>query len=93
MKNILLIFFLTTLASCALFSPNPNRESILSTAPVELKPFTTDYCSDWPNGTSDAPYKWGNCCFTHDLHYWIGGTESERKDADKELKACVKNAG
>lgn len=60
---------------------------------LELKPFVSDYCSAWPEGTSEDRMQWAHCCFTHDLNYWIGGTENERKEADKGLRACVKLSG
>ena len=46
-------------------------------------PFTTDGCSVSPDGD------WLDCCITHDLAYWCGGTSEERKLADEALKACV----
>jgi hypothetical protein len=36
---------------------------------------------------------WENCCDIHDQPYFKGGTESERKAADIELRKCVKNNG
>lgn len=39
------------------------------------------------------PKQWANCCFNHDIHYWIGGTEEQRKASDLELKECVKMTG
>lgn len=62
-------------------------------APIELKPFASDYCSVWPDGKNEDPDQWANCCFTHDMHYWIGGTENEKKQSDLELKECVKLSG
>ncbi len=45
--------------------------------------FTTDGCSRWPDGS------WGVCCIAHDISYWCGGSEQDRKDADQELMRCV----
>jgi len=45
--------------------------------------FTTDGCSYFPDST------WKECCVTHDMAYWCGGTLSDRMDADRELKDCV----
>ena len=59
----------------------------------ELKPFTTDGCSDFPNGTPEHQDLWLACCIQHDLAYWMGGTYKERLEADKELKACVEKVG
>ncbi len=80
------------LCSCALLSPNPNRGHHLA-IPTKLTPFATDYCSEWPDGKREDPEQWANCCFTHDLHYWLGGTQEERKKSDEELKECVKISG
>ncbi len=59
----------------------------------ELKPFKSDFCSAWPEGQGTDPTQWADCCFTHDLHYWLGGSQEERKEADKELRSCVKLTG
>lgn len=91
MKNIVFLFFVLLFSSCALFSPNPNRQE--SKTFLALKPFTTDYCSEWPDGKAANPRQWADCCFTHDLNYWIGGSEAQRKNADQELKSCVKITG
>lgn len=56
----------------------------------QLMPFTSDGCSRWPEGTRKNPNQWLECCFKHDIQYWMGGTESQRFNADNELKACVK---
>ena len=62
----------------------------LSANASKLKSFTTDYCSNWPEGTKEDPTQWADCCFTHDLYYWVGGTEIDRKNADQILKKCIK---
>jgi len=46
--------------------------------------FATDGCSYWPDGN------WKDCCVTHDMAYWCGGTFGERLKADRELQRCVK---
>ncbi|MDA7746201.1 hypothetical protein N8878_02575 [Psychromonas sp.] len=56
-----------------------------------LKPFTSDGCSLFPDGTFKNNDLWWNCCYEHDLKYWQGGTYQQRLDADKELKICVQN--
>lgn len=71
---------------------------ILSFASAEegftpIKPFTTDACSLWPEGHIFNGDKWKECCFQHDISYWIGGTKKERQIADKALKECVKEKG
>lgn len=55
----------------------------------DLNQFTSDGCSLFPNGTLNDRSRWCDCCFNHDIAYWRGGSEDERKDADKALRACV----
>lgn len=57
-----------------------------------LKPFATDGCSLWLDGTPDQPNLWRHCCVAHDLAYWQGGTKEQRKQADEDILACVKQA-
>jgi hypothetical protein len=78
-------FLLSFLLSLNLFAQTTDFQ--------ELKPFASDYCSKWPEGKNEDPTQWADCCFTHDLHYWLGGTDEERKGSDKELKNCVKLTG
>ncbi|MCW8890026.1 MAG: FAD-binding oxidoreductase [Sedimenticola sp.] len=59
----------------------------------ELKPFTSDGCSAFPNGTLQQQSLWANCCISHDLAYWQGGTYEQRVQADQALQACVAGAG
>lgn len=59
----------------------------------ELKPFTTDGCSSFPNGTLEQKSLWVNCCIRHDLAYWKGGTYQERLDSDLALERCVAKVG
>jgi len=59
----------------------------------ELKPFTTDGCSAFPDGTNKHRSLWINCCIRHDLAYWKGGTRAERLRADQALEACVAKVG
>jgi len=58
-----------------------------------LRPFTTDGCSDFPDGTSKHGTLWLGCCTDHDKAYWQGGTYDDRRKADKELQRCVANVG
>lgn len=58
----------------------------------ELKPFTTDGCSLWMDGTLEQPNLWRHCCVAHDLDYWQGGSEDKRKQSDERILACVKAA-
>lgn len=60
---------------------------------TELKPFTSDGCSAFPDGTLEHKNLWLKCCTAHDYTYWKGGTYAERKIADKELSTCVTSIG
>lgn len=55
----------------------------------ELKPFSSDGCSLFPDGDRADRKRWCACCLQHDLAYWRGGTEDERKHADEQLRTCV----
>lgn len=59
-------------------------------AVADLRPFTSDGCSLFPDGTFTERSKWCECCFAHDIAYWRGGTTEERKQADQELRDCVR---
>ena len=60
---------------------------------TELKPFTTDGCSVFPDGTGDQQSLWLKCCIKHDFDYWKGGTFQERMLSDKKLESCVTGVG
>lgn len=60
---------------------------------ANIKPFTTDGCSAFPNGTIAHQSLWVNCCIRHDLAYWKGGTYNERLDADRAMESCVSQVG
>jgi hypothetical protein len=45
--------------------------------------FTTDGCSVWPDS------KWRACCIEHDMTYWCGGGAEQRREADRDFRACV----
>lgn len=76
-----LLWLVLALASCA--------------APGELRPFGTDGCSLFPDGpvggaAADGDRRrWCDCCVWHDVAYWRGGTEAERRRADEALRDCV----
>jgi hypothetical protein len=56
----------------------------------QLEPFTSDGCSNFPDGIPVIdPKRWRICCVTHDVAYWQGGTAEQRKAADTNLGACV----
>ena len=58
-----------------------------------IKPFSTDGCSDFPNGTREHKVLWLKCCTEHDKAYWRGGTYEERLTADETLRQCVNSVG
>ncbi len=58
-----------------------------------LKPFKSDGCSGFPDGTIEQKNLWIKCCIEHDKRYWKGGIYEERRMADEELKECVENVG
>jgi len=60
---------------------------------AELKPFTSDGCSAFPDGTFEQNELWLKCCEAHDYAYWKGGTYREREAADLELRQCVAEVG
>lgn len=60
-----------------------------SAAASDLKPFSSDGCSLFPDGTIRDRAKWCECCLVHDIAYWQGGTDAERKRADEALRDCA----
>jgi hypothetical protein len=64
---------------------------ISCSSPSSIKPFTTDGCSLFPDKSLIGKKDWCDCCLTHDVAYWRGGTAEERLQADKALQACVEN--
>jgi hypothetical protein len=36
---------------------------------------------------------WTSCCVTHDTRYWLGGTETDKAAADKDLERCIADKG
>jgi len=60
---------------------------------ADLKPFTTDGCSIFPDGTPNQKSLWIECCIRHDLAYWKGGTYDQRLEADQSLVTCVSQVG
>jgi hypothetical protein len=80
-------FLLMLIYVLLLVSPTSKAESSL------LKPFTTDGCSVFPDGTLAHKELWLSCCTAHDLAYWQGGTYEERLQADQALEICVTQVG
>ena len=67
-----------------LFLPVP---AAMSSA--EIRAFSSDGCSLFPDGTLSDRNLWCDCCFSHDLAYWQGGSEALRLAADEGLRDCV----
>ncbi len=55
----------------------------------QLRGFSSDGCSLFPDGTIKDRNKWCDCCLSHDIAYWQGGTAGDRKKADEVLRDCV----
>lgn len=95
--NLVITYFLCLLTfGCATTSQQtadrqPNDATLYHN---RLLPFSSDGCSRFPDG---IPYynekKWLHCCIEHDVAYWAGGTQEDRKKADLELRTCVANTG
>jgi len=62
-------------------------------AATELRPFASDACSAFPDGTPSQQTLWLHCCMEHDIAYWAGGTRRQRHAADAALKQCVAATG
>ena len=58
-----------------------------------LKPFSSDGCSSFPDGTFQQEKLWLSCCQQHDFDYWQGGTVEQRLLSDQQLKHCVAQVG
>ena len=60
---------------------------------TEIKSFSTDGCSAFPDGIIPTQTsEWLDCCINHDIDYWIGGEKKLKKLADKNLGYCVSNS-
>jgi hypothetical protein len=60
---------------------------------ADLAPFTTDGCSNFPDGTLAYRDLWLECCTEHDRAYWRGGSKQDRERADNHLQSCVAATG
>ena len=91
---------LLSLVACCLFfggCTNTNPELIALSQqvysqkqweePLPPNDFVSDGCSLWPD------LEWVECCVVHDSVYWLGGSRSERKQADLKMKQCVSKTG
>lgn len=55
----------------------------------QLQDFSSDGCSHFPDGTLAQPTLWCDCCITHDIAYWQGGSSQLKKQADEALRQCI----
>jgi hypothetical protein len=78
MKNLKLLTLLCTLTLASAVQ-----------AEIKLKPFETDGCTMFIDGTPKEPGLWKNCCIEHDLRYWFGGSTEDMDATDLRLKSCV----
>lgn len=94
--TILLIFVVGCATSRQLVMPieeviawNEKAMAFCSTSARTLpeKPFHTDGCSMSLDGD------WQQCCITHDIAYWCGGSREDRREADRALASCVAEQG
>jgi len=92
MNKLLSLLTLLLLCACAILpsSRKEIKEELSKPLSKQLRAFTSDGCSKWPDGTKEKPNLWLVCCFNHDKAYWLGGTKEEKFTADKELRKCVK---
>jgi hypothetical protein len=65
----------------------------LSARASELRSFSTDYCTNYPEGTTAQPDLWKHCCLIHDLNFWAGGEKKDRRSADLSLRSCIEATG
>jgi hypothetical protein len=78
--GLALLIAALTASACAQLRP---LRSQVTKAAVEPRPFKSDACTWWPDGS------WSACCVEHDRKYWLGGTWRERLAADRALATCV----
>lgn len=55
-----------------------------------IHPFTSDGCSSSPD--SIFGHSIIHCCVAHDFDYWLGGTRTQKQQADENLKQCIQAA-
>lgn len=75
------------LTACAVAPPSGPDSPPAS----DLRPFTTDGCSKYPDRSTSTGQDWCSCCVAHDRAYWRGGSEADRLKADEELRRCVED--
>lgn len=67
--------------------------TLTTSVQAQLKPFSSDGCSAFPDGTPKQSQLWLDCCRAHDFAYWKGGTYQQREVADMALRECVAQLG
>lgn len=55
----------------------------------QLDNFSSDGCSQFPDGTLMQENLWCDCCIAHDITYWQGGSQEQKEQADRVLQSCV----
>lgn len=90
-KRMRIILFIFIVTSCSQLPKSRSQIKKFTSVPLEhqIKPFQSDGCSVWPEGTNTNRISWIKCCIKHDIAYWKGGTETQKLAADQELKSCV----
>ena len=86
MRRTLIHHIGSLLIALALYSP---ATACGETHVPGMRDFTSDGCSLFPNGNLEQRDLWCDCCFAHDIAYWRGGTQRERRQADETLRDCV----
>ncbi len=63
---------------------------VISCSPgVVLREFRSDGCSMFIDRSLIDDKDWCECCLSHDLAYWRGGSKEEREAADREFRECI----
>ena len=55
----------------------------------QIKDFSTDGCSLFPDRSIISGKDWCECCFNHDIAYWQGGSKEARLEADEKFRSCI----
>lgn len=82
-RRLALLIGTLALAACA-SAHDRARYAARETPP---RPLHTDGCTLVPD------FNFSACCDAHDRHYWQGGSCAERRQADRELVQCIRQAG
>jgi hypothetical protein len=86
-----MIFLVRTIVLSALITVFQLATPVAAQARMgTLKPYVTDGCTGFAEGTKKDPNLWAHCCAEHDLRYWFGGSDDDMDYADLSLRACVR---